>query len=72
MNPFKKYSRITNRGISFDKLLAETSKLPSDMKTSEDPSDPLIQVVLSLSTNTIKEAFYHLSGKIGESSDQKK
>ena len=72
MNAFKKYARVAKRGISFEKLLSEKSNLTSETKTSEDPMYTLIQVILSLSTDTIKDNFYHLGGKIGEFSDQNK
>ena len=42
------------------------------MKTSEDPINTLLQVLLSLSTDTIKDDFYHLDGKIGDLSYQDK
>ena len=47
-------------------------KIPNNTKTSEDHSDPLLQVILSLSTGAIKDAFYHIGGNIGEFSNQKK
>ena len=55
VNGLKKYARVTKRVRSFVKPLAETSNLSSDTKTSEDPSEPLLQILLSLSINTIKE-----------------
>ena len=39
---------------------------------SEDPSTPLLQVLLSLSTDTIKDSYPHLGGKMGELPDLKK
>ena len=42
------------------------------MNTSEDPSNPLLQVLLSLSTDTIKGVFNHFGGNISELSDQNK
>ena len=42
------------------------------MNASEYPKDTLLQVLLYLSTDTIKDNFYHLGGKVGEFSDQKK
>ena len=72
MNALKKDAHITKCGISFAKLIESTTKLPSDMKNSEEPSDNLLQFLLSISTNTIEEIFYHIGGKIGELSDQNK
>ena len=72
MNALKKSARITKCGISFAKLLEATAKLHRDMKNSEDPSNPIIEVLLSISNDTTKEIFYRLGGNIGELSDQKK
>ena len=72
VNAFLKYVRVTKCGSSFAKLFAATSKIPNNTKTSEDHSDPLLQVILSLSTGAIKDAFYHIGGNIGEFSNQKK
>ena len=62
----KKSSRVTKCGSSFEKLLAATANLPRDTKTSEDPRNPLFKVLLSLFTNTIKDAFYHLHEKTSD------
>ena len=69
---FLKAARITKRKSSSAKLLEATAELHRDMNISEDLRNPLLQVLLSLSTNTIKDTFYHLDGKIGEFSDQNK
>ena len=42
------------------------------MMASEDPSTPLLQVLLSLSTDIIKDSYQHLGGKMGELPDLKK
>ena len=60
-----KTARVTERGISFVKLFAATAHLPNNTKTSEDPSDLLFQVLLSICTDTIKDVFYHIVGNIG-------
>ena len=57
------------RATSFVKLVAN---LPNDMMDSEDLSTPLLQVLLSLSTDIIKDSYQHLGGKMGELNDQKK
>ena len=38
----------------------------------EYPSTPLLQVIFSLSTNTTKDSYQHLGGKMGELPDLKK
>ena len=72
VNALKKAARVTMCGISFVKLLESTLKLTRDRKASYDPINPLIQVLLYLSTDTIKDAFYHLGRNNGELSDQNK
>ena len=49
-----------------------TEKLHKYMKTSEDPIDPLLQVIIYLYTNISKEYFYYLGGKICELSNHNK
>ena len=43
-----------------------------DIMAYEDPSTPLLQVLLSLSTDTIKDLYQHLGRKMGEFLDLKK
>ena len=56
----KKAARVTKRGSSFVILLVATANLPSNTETSDDPRDPLLQVLLYLFTDNIKEYFYYL------------
>ena len=69
VNALKRASRINLRATSFAKLLAN---LPNDIMASEDPSTPLLQVLLSLSTDIIKYSYQHLGRKMGELLDLKK
>ena len=69
VNALKRAARINLRATSFAKLLAN---LPNDIMVSEDPSTPLLQVLLSLSTDIIKDSYQHLGGKMGEFPDLKK
>ena len=39
---------------------------------SEEPSTPLLQVLLSLSTKIIKESYQNLGGNMGDFPDQNK
>ena len=55
-----------------EKLVEATSNPPNDRMDSDDPFTPLIQFLLSLSTNIIKEYYQHIGGKMGEFHDQKK
>ena len=42
------------------------------MMASEDPSNPLLQVLPSLSTDIIKDSYQHIGGKMVELPDLKK
>ena len=53
----------------FAKLVAN---LPNDMMASEDPSTPLLQVLLYLSTDIIKDSYQHLGVNMSEFPDLKK
>ena len=69
VNALKRAAHINLRATSFAKFIAN---LPNDIVASEDPSTPLLQVLLSLSTDTIKDSYQNLSGKMGELPDLKK
>ena len=69
VNALKRAARINLRAAPFAKLVAN---LPNDMMASEDPSTPLLQVLLSLSTDIIKDSYQNLGGKMGELPDLKK
>ena len=69
VNALKRAARINLCATSFAKLLAN---LPNYIMASEDPSTPLLQVLLSLSTDIIKDSYQHLGGKMGELPDLKK
>ena len=57
------------RATLSEKLVAN---LPNDIMASEDPSTPLLQVLLSLSTDIIADSYQHPDGKMGEFPDFKK
>ena len=69
VNALERAARINLRAMSFAKLI---DNLPNDIMASEDPSTPLLQVLLSLSTGIIKDSYQHLGGKMGELPDLKK
>ena len=51
VNALKRAARMNLCAMSFAKLFAN---LPNDIMASEDPSTPLLQVLLSLLTDIIK------------------
>ena len=70
VNALKRAAHMNQRAKSFAKLFAN---LPNEIMASEDPSTPLLlQVLLSLSTDIIKDSYRHLGGKMGELPDTKK
>ena len=69
VNALKRAARINQRATSLTKLVAN---LPNDMMASEDNSIPLLQVLISISTDIIKDSYQHLGGKMGELPDLKK
>ena len=62
VNSLKRAAHMNQRATSFAKLVAN---LPNDMMASEDPSTPLLQVLLSLSTEIIKDSYHHIGGNMG-------
>ena len=69
VNALKRAARMNQRVTSFANLVAN---LPNDMMASEDPSTPLLQVLLSLSTEIIKDYYQNLGRKMSEFPDLKK
>ena len=69
VNALKRATRMNLRVTSFTKLVAN---LPNDIMASEYSSTPLLQVLLSLSTDIIKDSYQHLGGKMVELPDLKK
>ena len=69
VNALKRAACINQRAMSFAKLVAN---LPNDMMASEDNSTPLLQPLISLSTDIIKESYQQIGGKMGEFPDPKK
>ena len=60
----KKVAHVTNRGSSFDNTLSIIVKLPSNNINKKDYNDYVLQAILPLYTNTIKDSLFHLGGVI--------
>ena len=69
VNALKRAACMNLRASSFTKLF---DNLPNDFMASEDPYTPLLQVLLSLSTDIIKDSYQHLGPNMGELPDIKK
>ena len=72
VNALKRSIRMNQCGKSFVKLVDANANLPNDTMYSEYPSTPLLQVLLCLSTNIIKDSYQHLGGNMGNLPNQKK
>ena len=69
VNDMKRDARINQRATSLTKLV---TNIPNDMMVSEDNSTPLLQVLISLSTDIIKDSYHHIGGNMGELPDLNK
>ena len=69
VNALKRAASMNLRAMSFTKLV---SNLPNEIMAYEDPSTPLLQVLLSLSTDIIKDSYQNLGGKMSELPDLEK
>ena len=64
VNALKRATRMNQRAKLFARLVANLS---NDMMDFEDPSTPLLlQVLLSLLANIIKDSYQNIGGKMGE------
>ena len=73
VNALKRAAHMNQSGKSPAKLVKATVSLPNDMMASEEPSTPLLlQVLLYLSTDIIKNYYQHIGRKMGELPDLKK
>ena len=69
VNALKSTARMNQRRNSLAKLFGVIAKFPNDVMASEDPSTPLLQVLPSLSTDTIKYYYHHIGGNMGNFPD---
>ena len=70
VNVLKRATCMNQCAKSFAKLVAN---LPNEIMAYEDPSTPLLlQVILSLSTNIIKDSYQNIGGNMDELPDLKK
>ena len=70
VNALKRAAHMNQRATLFSKIVAN---LPNYIMAAEDPSTPiLLQFLLSLSTDIIKDSYQHIGRKMGELPDLKK
>ena len=65
-NYFKRAARIIKRGSLYDNIISAVANLLSDTKTTEYSTDSILQSILTLSSDTIKESFIHMDENIGD------
>ena len=64
VNSVKMEAHITKQEISFEEILPTVENFWSDTKTTEDSNDFDLQIILSLSSDTLKYALFHLGVNI--------
>ena len=70
-NSVKREARIIKRGSSYNNIISDVSNPLSVIKTMEEYTDSILQDILHLSSDTLKNAFIHMGGKITDFSDLK-
>ena len=64
VNAFKKSSHIIKRGSYFERIIFTVANLRSDTNTTENSTDSILQIILALSSDTLKDTLFHLGRKI--------
>ena len=68
----KREAHIIKRGSSYDNILSTVGKFLSVAKTMEKPIDYVLQYIKYLSSDNLKDNFFHLGEKISNFCDLKK
>ena len=71
-NSVKMEARIIKHGSSYDNILSSVENLLSVTKTTEDSTDSIIQAIIPLYYDTLKDDFIHMGVNIGDFTDLKK
>ena len=71
-NYVKRKYRIIKIWRSYDNIISTVTNLLSITNTTEDYTDSFLQTIIPLSSETLKDDFFHLGGKIRDLPDQKK
>ena len=71
-NSVKRAAHIIKRGSLYYNNLYTVANLLSTTNTTEEPTESILQDILSLSYETLKDAFVHMGGKISGFTDLKK
>ena len=64
-NSVKRLAHIIKQGISYDNILLALANRLSVTKTTEDSTESILEYIIPLSSYTLKYAFTHVGGNIG-------
>ena len=67
----KRAAHIINRIVSYDNNISAVANLLSSTNTTYEYTDFILQAILSLYYDTLKDDFIHMSGKIRDLNDLK-
>ena len=71
-NYVKRKYRIIKIWRSYDNIISTVTKLLIITKTTEDYTDSFLQTIIPLSSETLKDDFFHFGGNIRDLPDKKK
>ena len=62
-NSIKRDDGIIKQGSSYDNILSTVTNILSVTKTTEKPTNSILQAITPLSSYTLKYFFFHLGGR---------
>ena len=71
-NYFKRVSRIINWGVYSDNIISTVANILSTTKTMEESTYSILQDIITLSSNTLNDAFFHMGGDNSDFTNLKK
>ena len=71
-NSVKRTACVIKLGIYCDNILSVVANLLSVANTMEESTDSILQAIMPLSSDSLKDAFIHMGGKIIDLLDLKK
>ena len=71
-NYVKRGAHIIKQRIYYDNIISTVANLLSVTKTTEEYTESIFKDIISLTYDTLKDAFIHMDGKISDFPDLKK
>ena len=71
-NSVKREAHSINRGSSYDNIFSAVENLLIVTKNTNESTDSVLQSIITLSSDTLKDNFFHLGGNISDLPDLKK